>query len=303
MRITRLGALGAAVAATLVFAAVALAVQTPIDDVELEAAGGDATFTYDDGDYACVDGTSSSDGGAQPFAVEDGANAGGGDALDGAMAVYVENSPFVDRDGQGDLTGQRLKVGPDKAGGLRVSQVHTALAGSQTLRALIKLKNTKKKTVKRRVLLSTEWGSDASTHVLDTSSGDRRFTKKDRWGVTSDSVGADDPGDPPVITVTHGKGQRALGPALQIGPFAADDDETIDGTDCANAFFDVRLKKRSTAYLLFFLELGDDNADALSNASKYNQRKLSADLKAGLSKGTQKKILNWDLGKKKGEKR
>jgi hypothetical protein len=47
MRLTRLGPLGAAVATTLMFAAVALAVQTPIDEVELEAAGGDAVFDAD----------------------------------------------------------------------------------------------------------------------------------------------------------------------------------------------------------------------------------------------------------------
>jgi hypothetical protein len=52
---------------------------------------------------------------------------------------------------------------------------------------------------------------------------------------------------------------------------------------------------------MFFLDLADTNAEAISDAARFNAKKLDANLKDGLTEGVQKKNLNWDLGKKKEE--
>jgi hypothetical protein len=292
-------ALAVATIAALAFAATALAVQTPFDDIDLEADGGDATFEYGL-DYGCTDGTSSSSG-DEFYSVEDGSTPDGSDAFDGALVLYVGDSPFTVPTETADQTGEQIRSDTLSLRGLKVQRVGTALPDSPTLRELIKFKNPKKKTVKTRVALDTEYGSDDEITVRATSSGDRNFNRQDRWGITSDGP-ADPPGDSVVTLVNYGKG-KVLKPDQQIGPFSANEAASIVGADCTLDTFPLKLRKKQTGYLMFFLEIADTNADAISNTSKFNAKKLNGDLKAGLSKGVQKKILNWDLGKKKGKRK
>ena len=290
MRVTRLGTLGAAVGAGFVFAAVALAVPTAIDGIDLEAAGGDAEFDVENYEDDCG---SSGDGECFFTPVSDGTAFGDSDAFDEGLVLGVAGHGFVDDDDEGDLTDQQLTVGPVKLAGLQVTRIERALSGSPTLRTLVKLKNTKrKKSVRRRIVLSSDLGSDSSTAVRSSSSGDLFFTEADRWVVSSDDPTSSE--DPPLTFVQFGKGKPKSKP-LQATLLQGRDDVTVS--------FSVRLAGKRTAYLLFFTEMSETNESAISGASKFNPKKLNATLKDGLSKKVQKKILNWDLGKKKGKKR
>jgi hypothetical protein len=292
MKLTRLGALGAATGATLLLAAVALAVQTPIDGVELEAAGGDAVFDAENHSDECG---ATGDGACFFTPVSDGQAFGQSDAFDGGLALGVEGQPFVDDDDEGDLTGQQLTVGPVKLARLQVTRIERALPGSPTLRTLVKLKNTKrKKSLKRRIVLSSNLGSDGDTAVRRSSNGALFFTPTDRWVVSSDDPTSANLSDPPLTFVQYGKGKPKVKPLHAA---------LLQGRDAMTVSFDVRLAGNRTGYLLFFTEMSETNESAISGASKFNAKKLNPDLKAGLSKKVQKKILNWDLGKKKGKKK
>jgi hypothetical protein len=274
--------------ATVAIAAVALAVATPIDDVELEAAGGDAVFDAENYSDDCG---STGDGECYFTPIDDGSGFGDGDAFDGGLALTVDGQGFVDPDDNGDLTDEQLTVGPVTLAGLKVTRTERGLPGSPTLRTLIKLKNTKKKVLRRSVSLISDLGSDNETRVLRSSSGDSGFSKADRWIVTTDDPTS--PSDPPVTSVFYGKGK----PRAKLVSGSA-----IQGIDTLAAGFDVRLKRRASGYLLLFTELSDETADAIAGTAEFNRRKLNGDLKGDLSKKVQKKILNWDLAKKKGKK-
>jgi hypothetical protein len=284
-------ALAVVTTATLAIAAVALAVTTPIDDVDLEAAGGDAIFDAENYGDECGP---SGDGECFFTPVSDGSAFGNSDAFDEGLVLGIEGQSFVDDDDEGDLTGQQLTVGPVMLAGLQVTRIERALAGSPTLRTLVKLKNTKrKKSVRRRIILSSDLGSDSGTTIRRSSSGDVFFNPADRWMVSSDDPTTADLGDPPVTFVTYGKGKPRVKPLHAA---------LLHGRDDLTASYSVRLARKRTAYLMFFTELSETNESAISGTSKFNAKKLNASLKDGLSKKIQKKILNWDLAKKKGKK-
>jgi hypothetical protein len=267
----------------LAFAAVAFGGGTPIDDVELEADGGLAVF----------------DPGTFYTPVDDGEYDGASDAFDRGLMLWINEQRFRVPGNTGTESGEQLTTGPVKFAGVNVTRIDRALPDSPTLRALVKLKNPKKKVLRRTITVESNLGSDDDTVVHATSSGDTVFNRKDRWGVTTD--GDVPPSDPPVTLVHYGKGKNVREkPVLQLGPGGAS--STVIGDEAARVRFELTLGKRKTSYLMFFVELEAETDDAISNAAKFNAKKLSADLKDGLSKGVQKRILNWDLGKKKGKK-
>jgi len=278
----------AATAATfLAVSTAAFAAIVNIDTVDLTAAGGDATFDPDF-DFAFTDGTSS--GGNFYSPVDDGSTVGGrSDAFDGGLVLFVEDQAFAAT--KGNETGEQLAVGPKNVGGLKVTRTDRALPGSRTLRDLTKLSNPHKHAVTKTITLNSELGSDADTFVEGTSSGDKKFNKADRWGVTSDQDQTTS-GDPPVTLVHYGKG-AAVKTKRQFGPRSQT--ATVDGQDCVVPQFVVRIGGHQTRYLLFFAELSDAVSDSLTSAQKFNHRHLTPGLLSGLSKGVKAKILNWDL--------
>jgi hypothetical protein len=283
-RFRRSGLLAVSTVATLGFAAVALAVQTPLDEVELEAAGGDAIFDMQDDADTCFAET-------DVYGIDDGEAFGDSDAFDGGLVLWVNGVPFVDGDGEGDLVGDQLTVGPESFSGVNVRRIERGLPGSPTLRTLIELKNTKKKKTTVNLTLDSDLGSDSSTEVRETSSGDAFFSARDRWVVTSDD--ADDASDPPVTEALFGKGKVTR---LAHGLVGIE-------LECFVAGYNVTLPGKAKRYLLLFTEMSDTNASAISGAAKFDKKKLSGALKSGLKKSVRKKVVNWNIApKKKGKK-
>jgi len=285
MRFTRTHVAGAVATLTaLVFAAVALAVPTPIDNVTLEAAGGDAEFDAENHNSQCgPDG----DGECYFTPVEDGSAFGLSDAFDGGVAIAVNGRPFFSQSDDGNLVGQQLTVGPQRLAGLRVTRIERALPGSPTLRSLIRLQNPKKKAKRRAISIQSDLGSDTGTRVHRTSTGDRFVTDADRWVITADDPLPANLSDPPVTHVLNGKG-RTVKPAIPA---------VIQGIDNFSARFNVRVGPRQTRYLLLFTELSGSLESSVAGARKYNRKRLNNALKAGIKKGVQRKVLNWDLVK------
>ena len=99
--------------------------------------------------------------------------------------------------------------------------------------------------------------------------------------------------DPPVSHVLFGKGKVARA----TNAVGAHQDVDGEGEECLFINFTVKLKPGQTRYLLCFLEMNDTRQSALSSVRKFNRKRLSNPLKAGIKRGVQKKILNWDLVK------
>jgi hypothetical protein len=223
--------------------------------------------------------------------VLDGATTSRSDGFDGGLRLIVDGHPFGDPDGNGDLNGQQLKVGPQSISGLKVSTTERALQESPTLRVLEKFKNSKRHAVTRAVELESNLGSDQLTRIEATSNGDAAFTHTDRWVVTSESA---DPlgggNDPPVTHVLFGKSASNTVIHVIHRPAAQ------QRAECLTVKFRIRVPAHEARYLMFFAEMNENsNADAVASAQKFDARHLTADLKQGLSTGAEHKILNWDL--------
>ncbi len=220
--------------------------------------------------------------------MEDGSLDGQSDAFDAGLILYVGDNGFRDPDGTGNHTDEQLRVGPRRVSGFVITRIDRALPGSRTLRSLIKIKNPSNRPRARYVTLDTEYGSDSSTVIEATSSGNLRFNSKDRWGITSDQA----PFSDPVVTlVNYGKGQ-VVKPILQIGPYP---DLGNDGADCVLDVFHIMLGPRETGYLMFFVELSADDTDAMASVGKFNRKRLTSALLNGIRQRARPKIMNWDL--------
>jgi hypothetical protein len=292
----------AAVALGLAFAAAAWAGGAVIDDVELTG-GGPTAWDPSNEENDFGDDCSTPTQGLIYAAVDDGAYDGTDDGFDAGLVLLVNGSSFVDGDGTGVLGAEQLRVGPEKLGKLRVTRTERALQGSPTLRSLVKLKNTKqKRAVKAELLWGSDLGSDELTAVRGSSAAPGGFlTTSDRWVVTSDD--AVDPDDPPVTHVFYGKGK------VKERSNSVPDTATPPGANaatCVSAGFKLKVPARKARYVLFFSEMNDpdDNTGAIEAAAKFDFKRLSKPLRAGLSKSVKKRIVNWDLVKeKKGKKR
>lgn len=212
------------------------------------------------------------------------------DAFDGAMVLAVGGEPFTAKNSRGTWLNTGFGTGARTANTVAdVSVTREDLArrkGSPTLRSLIKLTN-KGSAKKVAVQLGTDLGSDFSTYFHSTSSGDLSFTAKDRWAISADvPKGAGLPSDPVITQVFKGKGKvknHALSPLCSpsSGEFGID--------------YTVKLPKKSSRYLLFFLEMSPTSKDAKKNVKKFDNPKKLKPLLKGISKSKQKQILNWDL--------
>jgi hypothetical protein len=278
---------GLTVVGGLATAATALAATVPISGTTLQSDGGTALWNPVNSTNACLSGP-----GYSP--VEDGsmlAPRPASDAFDDGLVVLLGKKSgvlsFNDPDGNGNLKGQTLNVGPAKVAGLDVSRSDAGLPGSPTLRDLVKLQNPSSKAFSGVLVLDSNLGSDTSTLVTGTSSGDKKITTMDRWTVTTDDKTA--PSDPPVTLVYYGSGTvRSKASALIQTPG--------HGSDCATTEFHVAVPGHSTRYMLFFAEMHADNPSALAAAKKFNKKHLAGALLKGVSSRVQKNILNWDLG-------
>ena len=271
---------------TLAFATTASATLEPIDSVTLHSGGGAASWDPVTLGFGCLT------GGYSP--VDDGSFTSGvthGDGFDGGLVFHVYSKTagyvgFRDGDGQGDHVGESLTVGPRSVAGLRIAETDTGLPGPPTLRALVKLTNTTSHKRTRVVALCSNLGSDESTGIRASSTGDHTFTVGDRWVVTSDS--ATTPSDPPVTHVFSGKGDLRVTKTGLCGPGGQ--------SDCVGQQMRLTLGAHTTRYLLFFAEMHFTNGPAIADASKYNNKNLTAALRSGLSQTVRNRILNWDLG-------
>ncbi len=275
----------ALVAFLLAAAPAAYAVNVVINDTDLTGGGG-TTWDPDSSDYAC---TQPPTGAPEFVPVDQGTTASRTDGFDGGFAVWVgglNGKLFGDADGNGNKRGQRLSVGPTNTKGFKVSATETAIQTSPTLRMVFQFKNPTGHTVKRKITVETNLGSDDDTTIDASSSGNQSWSRSDRWLVT-DEEPFTATSDPVVSQVWFGKhaAQRPVAIKHSDGNRA----------DCFATTFKIGVKPHKVRDLMFFSEMNNSIGAGVQKAHKFNKRHLSAKLKKGLGRRVKSRIVNWDL--------
>jgi hypothetical protein len=215
----------------------------------------------------------------------------GDDAFDGAWGITVDAASFAPGDGPDSATffssanAATITTLTQALSNLDVSALVTAFRTSPTLRLILSLANPTGADIMSTIGTSTNFGSDSSTVIDATSSGDLLFDTTDRWVVSSDGVTMSDPVNGSIL---YGPGSPAVTPtsASLVPP---SDDLTTD--------FDITVPAGQTRYLMFFSQLSGSPATGTPNAMTFdsNDDVDAAGLLGGLSEAQRGMILNWDL--------
>lgn len=190
------------------------------------------------------------------------------------------------------VTHRSLVSGPTSLGGVNVTVQYDGLVGSDTLRTLVVLANTSGSTKTFTATVATNVGSDLTTTVVGTSSGDTHFTAADRWLVTSDS-----PTNPGLIVDTHvlfGAGALATPTAVYTSTFTCNENP-VPNTLGVRADFHLSIPNGTAQRLLFFNQAHKDNASALADAAAFFTGN-PVGLLGGISNVALTQIVNWKLG-------
>ena len=119
---------------------------------------------------------------------------GTSDAFDGGLSLQVGSQLFpAFRTARSGDSGQTILIGPS-VNGLEVTRhIFVPDSGAGFARYIETLSNPSEERVCTTVSISGDLGSDASTEVVATSSGDTTFTPQDSWIVTDDVDAVGDP--------------------------------------------------------------------------------------------------------------
>ncbi len=222
------------------------------------------------------------------LAITDAGLGGQGDAFDEGLTLWVDSHGFV-APLDSTLSGQTFTAGPVSMSGLDVTMQYAAAADSATLRTLATFVNPSAADIIADVAFATNVGSDSSTGIRGTSSGDLLFTPADRWVVTSDDPTT--PGDPVNIHVIAGPSSPPLPPA-SVGTTVYN----CSDTDGILADFMLTVPAGQTRRLLFFNGLSPDNTQAATDATVFDTNPIrGGDLLSGLSVSDLLQIVNWNF--------
>jgi hypothetical protein len=210
------------------------------------------------------------------------------DAFDNGLVLYVDDAVFVSQLSPA-VTSSSLTAGPRRMSGLDVSVQYLALEDAPTLRTLATFANPGAAPITATVRMASNFGSDLTTAVRATSSGDTAASTADRWVVTSDD--ATTPTDAVNTSVLAGPGNPPLPPSL-VSTAAF----TCVTTAGLVAEYRVTVPPGETRSLLFFNDLHATNDAAISAATTYDTTPAAGGpLLTGLDATTLSGVLNWAL--------
>ena len=237
------------------------------------------------------------------------------DGFDTFALVTVNGAYFLNPDDTVDVTDHTITTDVVNMGGLDVRIRHTALQSQPVLRTLVELTNPSDAAITQTVTFEQDLGSDGSTWVQTTSSGDDDWTAADRWAVTTED---EEPsfGDPVITTALYGPGAIATpislldlcGERWDSTSIAVKNDITAGGSSggagtaavyseaaqTSAAYFSVTVPAGQTRYLAFFNSATTDESldPALAVTTLYNAG-LTGDLVEGLDPAIVPLVVNW----------
>jgi hypothetical protein len=264
---------------------------------------------------------------------------GQSDAFDGAGGVVINGEGYLvppgTADAPVDLTGSTLTSAPAPVGGVNVSTQWFGLAGQPTIRYLVTLENPSAATLNTTVTLENNLGSDSSTFIQGSSSGqDTSYPTNERWFATSEGD-TDSAPDPPILSVVTGPGAvrspGTVAPCPEIngdsqtlndekaaaeaaaaeqpsatedtpGESAAPDGEVsatgtnLDEDDFVYSF-PVSIPPGQTRHLLVYWSLFETIGESVAAGPAFNTTPaLGSPLVEGLSQDVLCDVVNWDFG-------
>jgi hypothetical protein len=210
-----------------------------------------------------------------------------GDAFDDGGNVWVDN---VIVGGPLQTTpasfGTIVGIGPRQLSGIEADVDYDVLNSQSTVRVLAILRNQGTSSRSVNVTYTTNFGSDTSSFVRATSSGDLSVTTADRWLVSSDSADGD-----PVNTTAFWGGTPPVTPNLVNTTVYSN-----FGTEGLLAQFPVTVPAGTDVILMFFQRLSPTTPQAIAAATDFNNIGTSSPLLAGLSAQELGMIKNWTFG-------
>jgi Ca2+-binding RTX toxin-like protein len=204
----------------------------------------------------------------QNGSIGDGTN----DAYDGGLDL--NGFPFFGT-GQTEDNDREIAIGSVFVNGVEVRRKVYVPADRSWARFLEIVTNTSSSTVNYTVNLNTNLGSDGSTVLVGTSSGDTVFNTDDSWLVTDDF---DAGGDPTMLHVVAG--EDAIRPNAASLNF-----------DNINFAYNLTLAPGETQIVMHFAAQNPDQATALAKAPELEA--LELDALAGMSNEELQQVVNF----------
>jgi hypothetical protein len=210
--------------------------------------------------------------------------------------VWVGNTAVADDDGTVDISAsgsdQVVTPSAQTIGSLQVTDTYRIFSGGDTARVLVELDNPSGADVATTVTYASNFGSDSTTTIAGSSSGDTAFTTADRWLVTADDPVAG--GDFVNTSVFYGPGSVDSVPTTVSTTVF-----TSGGTEGAMAVLPVTVPAGSKRLLMFFQQVGGGgngtpNAALVASAAVWNTPlAATSPLLAGIPPEDVGAIANW----------
>ncbi|QFS44263.1 calcium-binding protein [Nostoc sphaeroides] len=203
-------------------------------------------------------------------------NNGTVDAYDGGL-ILNNFFPFLNT-AQTEDNGREVVIEPVFIDQVQVQRKIYVPEDQSWARFLEIVTNTSSATVNYTVNLNTNLGSDDSTVLVSTSSGDNVFNTDDNWLVTDDFDGG---GDPTLVHVIAGENGSLRPDAASLN------------FDNVNFAYNLTLAPGETQIVMHFAAQNSDQATALAKAADLTS--LELDALAGISSEELQQIVNFAL--------
>ncbi|MCA1995102.1 MAG: hypothetical protein LDL41_24095, partial [Coleofasciculus sp. S288] len=199
-------------------------------------------------------------------------NDGTNDAYDGGL--ILNGFPFFET-AQTEDNEREIVIGSANIDGIELTRKIYVPEDQSWARFLEIVTNTSSSTVNYTVDLYTNLGSDDSTVLVETSSGDTVFDTEDNWLVTDDFDGG---GDPTMLHVIAGEdGIRPNAASLSF--------------DNLNYQYNLTLAPGETQIVMHFAAQNPDQATALAKAPQLDD--LELDALEGMSEEELQQVVNF----------
>lgn len=206
-----------------------------------------------------------------------------GDAFDNAGLLWINN---VQVGGVATISGNRVDFASPTIDGLNVALRHDVLVTTPVARILLTLTNPSGSAINVPVDYATNFGSDESTIIRATSSGDTSFTVADRWVISSETLNDTDPVN---TTVLWGGTPQVTPQSVSTTVFDCAD------TDGALARFQVSVPAGGSVSLLFFQRIDQTTANATAASSAFDNVVAGSPLLDGLTPAQFANVVNYNI--------
>lgn len=220
------------------------------------------------------------------------------DFYDGGMFLAVGNVLFVNPGGTVDLTGTTVTSNTvtDIIPGVDAQVQYYFAPDRPVVRGLYTLTNTTGSDITTTALVLGDYGSDSSTTVQATSSGDTTFDTNDQWVVSNDNTTLGGEGSDPTATLsTWGTGAGVM-PVLVMKP--GTDSPPSNNPDEFGLRYDVTIPANGTVRVMVFNQMSATIAQGEAAGPDFVSLAAAdaAGLLVGLDAQTQSEIVNYGPG-------